>query len=62
MSVKVVAPVSAAAESGENVTLTVQFDPAARVEVQVVVSEKFPVVTMLVIFSVADPVFVKVRT
>ena len=61
LSVIVTVPVAAPVAAGENVTEIEHFLPAATELPQVVVSEKLPLTVMLVIVSVAVPVFVRVR-
>ena len=56
----VIAPVRVPAAVGVNFTLIAQCLPAASVAPQVVVSEKSPLATMLVMLSVAVPEFVSV--
>jgi hypothetical protein len=54
------APVLALAAVGLKVTVMVQLAPAARLEAQVLVSGKSPLVLMLVMLRVAVPVFLSV--
>ncbi len=61
LSVRTIVPVRVPAAVGVNVTLIVQFDPAASVAAQVVVSAKSPFGMMLVIFSAAFPALLNVR-
>ena len=60
MSVMVNAPVMVPVVVGWKVTRMVQEAPAATLEPQVLVSEKTPVIVMLLMLSVALPVFVSV--
>src|SRR5258706_8336782 len=56
----VMAPVWVPMAVGVNLTLNPQLDPAASDEPHVVFSLKFPLMAMLVIFSAAVPVLLKV--
>lgn len=60
VSVKVKAPVRVPVVLGVKVTLTVQEDPVARVVAQLLVWEKSPVATMLVMPILAVPELVSV--
>ena len=57
LSVIVIKPVRVPVTTGVKVTLIVQEAPAARLEPQVLVWEKSPLVTMLVMLRVAVPLF-----
>ena len=60
LSVTVIAPVRVPRTVGWNVTMIAQLAPAASTEPHVVVFAKSPEDTMLVMFSVALPVFLRV--
>src|SRR5258706_295368 len=60
LSVIVTAPLRVPVAVGVNLTLIWQLDPAASDDLHVVVREKAPLVAMLMIFSAAVPVLVRV--